>query len=72
MMFLSTEELAELTGYMRNADQRRWLTKHGWKHEVSATGRPIVSKSYAETMLSGETSNKKWTPNTAVFSKRAA
>jgi len=34
MMFITPEELAELTGYRRNADQRRWLKSHGWKFEV--------------------------------------
>lgn len=53
-MFLSDTELFELTGYRRNADRCRWLTDHKWTFERSAiTGRPVVSKSYAEAKLSG-------------------
>lgn len=55
-MFLSDDELLDLTGYRRHADQRRWLSDRGWKFEVSAiTGKPVVSKSYAESRLSGAT-----------------
>lgn len=53
-MFLTDEELFELTGYVRNADRRRWLTKNGWKFETNAiTGKPAVSRIYAESRLSG-------------------
>lgn len=53
-MFLNDEELFELTGYRRNADRCRWLEERGWKFERSAvTGRPVVSRSYAESKLSG-------------------
>ena len=40
MMFITPEELAELTGYRRNADQRRWLKSHGWKFVESARFYP--------------------------------
>lgn len=54
-MFLSDDDLFELTGYRRNADRRRWLKNHGWKFETNAiTGRPVVLRSYAESRLSGE------------------
>ena len=53
-MFLTDEELTDLTGYRRNADRCRWLADHGWKFEKSAiTGKPVVSRSYAEAQLSG-------------------
>lgn len=53
-MFLTDEELSELTGYKRNADRCRWLNSHGWKFERSAiTGRPAVSRNYAESRFSG-------------------
>jgi len=57
-MFLTAEELAELTGYVRQADQRRWLTKHRWIFEVSVTGRPVVSRKFAEERLSGVSAPK--------------
>lgn len=54
MMFLSDDELLELTGYRRNADRCRWLSDRHWKFERNAiTGRPVVSRTYAESMLSG-------------------
>jgi hypothetical protein len=47
-LFLAPEELAELTDYTRASDQRRWLEEHGWKFEVSRTGRPKVLRAEAE------------------------
>ena len=53
-LFLTDDELQELTGYCRNADRCRWLKEHNWKFERNAiTGRPVVSRTYAESMLSG-------------------
>lgn len=54
-MFLKKDEVEELTGYKRFADQRRWLTKRSWKFEEAATGRPMVLRSYAETRMSAAT-----------------
>lgn len=72
-LFLSEVELQELTGYKRHADQLRWLAFRKWKHEVSAIGRPIVGRSYAEAKLSDSQAEKKpeWSPNFSMF-KRAA
>lgn len=53
-MFLTDAELFDLTGYRRNADRCRWLDKNGWTYERNAiTGRPVVSRSFAESKLSG-------------------
>ena len=53
-LFLSDAELLDLTGYRRNADRCRWLEARHWKFEKSATtGKPVVSRSYAESQLSG-------------------
>ena len=41
-MFLIYEELAELTGYKRPSDQRKWLNDRRWAFEVSANGRNCV------------------------------
>lgn len=51
-MFLTQDELSELTGYQLPAWQARWLVAHGWRFERSATGRPIVSRAHAESQLS--------------------
>lgn len=72
-MFITHETMCELTGYVRFADQRRWLTRHAWKFEESATGRPIVSAAYAEAKLSeGEAKKGQWTPNFAAFARKSA
>jgi hypothetical protein len=51
--FLSAEDLIELTGRKSAHRQTEWLRKKGWKFEVNATGRPIVSRSYLEYRLGG-------------------
>jgi hypothetical protein len=71
-MFLTAEEIRELTGYQRYADQRTWLTNHGWRFEVNAAGRPIVLRSFAEKRLGDEHSGKKSAvPDFSVISKAA-
>ena len=71
-MFLTNEELQMLTGYVRNADRCRWLTNHRWVFVCSISGRPNVSRQYAESMLSGGVQIKKPEPqlNLAAISKR--
>lgn len=71
-MFLTPEEIRDLTGYQRHADQRTWLTNHGWKFVANATGRPIVLRSFAEKRLGDEGAVKKSAgPNFSVISKAA-
>lgn len=41
-LFLSTEDLHELTGYTQGAAQIRWLRKNGIQHTVRADGKPRV------------------------------
>ncbi len=50
---LTSDELWELTGYQLPARQRGWLERHGWHYAEDRTGRPKVSRAYAEQMLSG-------------------
>ena len=51
-MFLTRDELAELTGYQLPAWQARWLDAHHWRYERSISGRPIVLRAHAESRLS--------------------
>lgn len=44
-MFLTANELAELTGYTRSTKQRAWLDRNGAPYYVAASGRPIVLQS---------------------------
>ena len=57
-MWLTEQEVAELTGYKRHADQRRWLTAHVWLFEINANGRPVILRGYAEQKLCGEAVKK--------------
>ena len=50
-MFLTKEQIIELTGRKRISSQLQWLIKHGWRFVKNANGRPIVLASYAESML---------------------
>jgi len=58
-MFLSPDDLYQLTDYIRPADQRRWLREHGFAHEVGSSGRPKVLPAEVERhLLGGGTSNR--------------
>lgn len=61
-MFLNADEVAELTGRKRTADQLKWLLLRGWQHEINAAGRPIILRSYAEDRLSGRKPKQTATP----------
>lgn len=54
MLFLTKDEVIELTGYKKPALQRRWLIEHGYKFEVRADGRPVVLASTIEHKLRGK------------------
>lgn len=72
-LLLDAAEIIRITGFVRKADQRRWLKNHGWKFEVSALGWPVVSRKHAERMLDGEqATHQEWSPNRAIFAKKAA
>lgn len=43
-MWLTSEELIELTGYKRAAYQREWLERQRIRHRVNARGRVIVAR----------------------------
>ncbi|MES2488505.1 MAG: DUF4224 domain-containing protein [Pseudomonadota bacterium] len=53
-MFLTRDEIAELTERRQAAAQIRWLTDHGWKFEVGMTGRPKVMRAEAEQRMIGK------------------
>ncbi|WP_426177750.1 DUF4224 domain-containing protein [Massilia sp. TWR1-2-2] len=50
-MFLTADELRELTGYTFHCRQIDWLRSHSWKFEVTAQQRPRVARSYFENRL---------------------
>ena len=50
-MFLTIEELSELTGYVYCSRQIEWLRRNKWKFEITAQKRPKVARSYFELRL---------------------
>jgi len=50
-VFLSADELRELTGRARRKDQLAWLKAKGYKHEVNALGRIIVARAHVDHRL---------------------
>lgn len=52
-MFLTADELRELTGYKRPSDQMRWLREQRWPFVVGGDGLPKVLRSAAEARLGG-------------------
>lgn len=64
-MFLDRSEVRVLTGYVRAADQIRWLRDNKVAFMVNAAGIPIVAKVTIETMLgtggsSSQTAEPDW------------
>ena len=55
-MFLTADELAELTGYRQPSAQIRWLRAHGWRFVINAQRRPIVDRGFYERRLLGDSS----------------
>lgn len=53
-LFLSKDELLELTGYRRPHEQRRWLQNRRWRFETNAAGAPRVARAYLERKMVGE------------------
>lgn len=52
-MFLSEDDLHDLTGYVRAHEQKRWLIRHGLQFVENAAGHPRVLKSVVEAKLGG-------------------
>jgi len=52
-MFLTTDELEDLTGYKRRSSQREWLRARAYPFELDAWGRPKVLRSHVEQRLGG-------------------
>lgn len=64
MMFLTDDELTELTGKRQNAARARALNGMGVQHKVRADGSIVVLRAHIERML-GETvqqQTKEWRP----------
>lgn len=54
---LTADELQQITGCARRADQVAWLQTEGWMYVRNRAGEPIVGRLYARMRLSGITPN---------------
>lgn len=50
-LFLTPDELEELTGYSMRSKQSMWLQKRDWVFEISRLGRVKVLREYAKMRL---------------------
>lgn len=50
-LFLSKEEVADLTGFKLHSKQCAWLRGNGWVFELNANRRPIIGRAYAMQRL---------------------
>lgn len=50
-MFLTANEIVELTGYQVAHYQACWLTSHGYPFELTNSGKPRVLRAYVEQRL---------------------
>ena len=66
-MFLTPDELEELTERMRKVDQVTWLRKNRIPYLIGANGHPRVSRAYIENMLSARPDKNGAEPNFAAL-----
>lgn len=50
-MFLTSDEIQELTGFKATHKQCEWLYDHGYPFDKTRSGRPKVLRSYIEQRL---------------------
>lgn len=62
MMFLTADELRELTGKARPSAQLRALRSMGIEHKVRPDGSLAVSRSHVESLLGGAAGDKVTAP----------
>lgn len=50
-LFLTPDELVELTGYSMPRSQRKWLDANGYLYAVNANNQPKVARDYLLSRL---------------------
>ncbi len=50
-IFLTADELVELTGYKAAKFQVEWLRARGWRFELNRVGRPKVDREYYRSKM---------------------
>ena len=66
-MFLTREELEDLTERKRKTDQVAWLRKHRVPYLIGAKGHPRVSRSFVENTLTARRNITEPEPNFAAL-----
>lgn len=64
-LFLTAEELRDLTGYQKPGRQIAWLRAQGFTFRIAADGHPRVDRSHYLKLMGGmiEAKHKKTEPN---------
>ncbi len=68
-MFLTADQLRELTGYQKPALQRCWLAENGYSFDVRRDGRPVVSRLYYEGRQGALKGQRPSVPDLAALDK---
>ena len=69
-MFLSKDQVKELTGYQFPRNQIRWLRANGYAHAIARNGRPIVMIAEVEQKLLSSSDHVKGPePDFSIFHK---
>lgn len=53
-LFLTGDEVFDLTGYRLAKYQVAWLRRRGWRFETNAAGAPRIARAYFERKMVGE------------------
>lgn len=61
-MFLTPDEVADMTGYTKPSAQIRWLNAERFGYVVSSNGTPKVLRAVVVGRLGGEHSRKRGEP----------
>ena len=70
-MFLSDEEIGDLTGRRQGRKQAQWLAERGYPFELNAAGHPRVLRAFVDKKLGGLTAPPKRAPNLTPVKKAA-
>ncbi|MFO3723976.1 DUF4224 domain-containing protein [Pseudomonas sp. HLMP] len=57
-MFMTPDEVADMTGYLRPKDQVRWLEKWKFGYVIGADGKPKVLRQVVLARLGGHAEKK--------------
>lgn len=68
-MFLTPDDIADLTDRKRAPEQIRWLQDHGYRYDVGASGRPKVLLAEVENRLLSDGKTKAKMPRLHLLNK---